>query len=124
MIDLKEDNLESFTGTECYYRHFTRKLVYTDGVKYLAEHGEAYWLIDLVASYQNGPAIAKNERLQEFQLWEVKLVGKGCVVTCREDSNIPPSITQEIEYTDFPFDIKFYVEGGEIGPVMLLRSEH
>ncbi len=42
-----EDELEQFYGTEKWYRHFTG-LVYTDGIKYLAENAGAYWLIDLV----------------------------------------------------------------------------
>ena len=61
-----EDDLHAFTGTEHYYRHFTG-LHYTDGIYYLAEHARAYWLIDLVASYQH--------RLKKvpFQLWELRV---------------------------------------------------
>jgi hypothetical protein len=45
--------LTQFTGTEHYYR-LNRKCVLTDGTKYLAETAEAYWLLDVAASYLLG----------------------------------------------------------------------
>jgi hypothetical protein len=39
-----------FTGTTAYHLHAPR-LVLTDGAKYVAEHAEAYWLMDAIASY-------------------------------------------------------------------------
>ena len=119
MITLKESDLGWFTGTENHWKN-VNGLIYTDGIKYMLEKGEAYWLLDAVASYQKTPKILNNYRLQDFQLWALKKVGKGCVLTCREDSDMDPVVEQHIEYTDFPFDIEFYVEGG----VMLLKSEH
>ncbi len=59
-----EDELEQFHGTEKWYRHFTG-LVYTDGIKYLAENAGAYWLIDLVGAYQ--PYLRK----VPFQVWNL-----------------------------------------------------
>ena len=47
--------LRQFTGTEKWYRHpFVRTVLYTDGVKYVAEQGGAYWLIDDIAFAQRG----------------------------------------------------------------------
>jgi hypothetical protein len=43
--------LAMHTGTATWFRHWTGSLVYTEGVKYLAETFGAYWLIDLVASW-------------------------------------------------------------------------
>jgi hypothetical protein len=59
-------NLEHFCGSEEYYKHFLG-LLYTEGVKYLAENAEAYWLIDAIVSYQ--PRLRKVRSLSEFQLW-------------------------------------------------------
>ncbi len=110
-------NLDQFTGTENYYRHGSG-LLYTDGVKYVAEEGKAYWLIDAIASYQRE---LKSERLREFQLWELRVQDRQGVLTCKEDSDCPEVVRQEIEFTDFPLDyIKLYVESG----VVLLPSEH
>lgn len=117
---LTENDLAGFYGSENFYRHAFGNLIYTDGIRYMAIEGNAYWLIDVIASYQSEPVISKNERLQDFQLWELKKVGKGGVITCREDSDIKPVITQELEFADFPFDIKLYVENG----TLLLPSEH
>ena len=107
--------LSSFTGTEYYYRHFTG-LKFTDGIKYLADKTDCYWLIDLIGSYQN--------LLKEipFQVWTVK-VNKGgyAVVTCREDTNEPVIVKQEIEYTDFPLsEFECYCIDG----VLILKSEY
>jgi len=59
-------NLQHFCGTEQYYPHWLG-IRYTDGVKYLADNAEAYWLIDAIASHQ--PKALRNQRLREFQVW-------------------------------------------------------
>jgi len=126
MATIKQEDLTHFYGTTAYYKHWTPHLVFTDGVRYLAENG-AMWLVDAIASYQ--PQLSGNQRLQEFQLWNLKLDGNGgAVLTCQEDSNQPNIVKQEIEYTDFPFAIKLYVEPGSFAGkpvrVLLLPSEH
>ena len=47
-----EADLAQFSGTDNWWKHRTGRLTYTDGVKFLAEKAGAFWLIDLVASYQ------------------------------------------------------------------------
>lgn len=117
---LTQADLHQFTGTENYFKHWTQRLVYTDGVKHMAEAGEAYWLIDAIASHQ--PTL-RHAELREFQLWTLRKnkTGNGAVLTCAADSGRPPAITQRISFTDFPLnEVKLYVEGG----VLLLPSEH
>ncbi len=73
-----EDELEQFHGTTRYYRNFTG-LLFTDGIKYLADRPDCYWLIDLVGSYQ--------PQLEDirFQLWEVEVVEQmSGLVTVRD----------------------------------------
>ena len=110
-------DLAQFTGTENYYKYHGG-LVLTDGIKYLADQAGAYWLLDIVASYQRKLAGVG------FQLWRIETCGlgnKSAVVTCREDSDQPDIVKQEIEYTDFPLDsFEFYV----IDNVILLKSEY
>jgi hypothetical protein len=115
---ITKDDLSNFYGTSQWYIHWTRKLKYTDGIHFLCENGAA-WLIDAIASYQ-GEKKLQTRGLKEFQVWELKVKDKKGILTCKADSGIPPVITQEIEYTDFPFDISIWVEGG----VALLPSEH
>ena len=113
---LKESDLNQFTGTLKYYTHWTR-IQYTDGIKFLAEQGEAYWLIDAITSYQT-----KKIRRIPFQVWELKKTEKTkAILTMKEDTNQPELIKQEIPYTDFPLnEIKLYLIDG----ILLLPSEY
>lgn len=132
---LTASDLDQFTGTENWYIHFFRQMVYTDGIKYMAEHAQAYWLIDAVASYQpqinSGKITSKapDFDLRDFQLWRLQVNTaangrKSAVLTCRGDTDLPIVVEQHIEFTDFPLDtFEFYVERGE-KPTMLLKSEH
>lgn len=122
-----ESDLNQFTGTEGYHRWsiLFRSMVLTDGAKYLAEKAGAYWLMDAIASHQ--PAMRKNAKLQDFQLWILKRVkGKEFLLACYEDSDRKPFIKQKIEYSDFPLDeIKFYVQpADESTKVVMLTSEY
>lgn len=112
--ELLKKELAGFTGTEAYHRCWLG-FVFTDGVKFLAEKGRCYWLLDVIGSYQN--------KLEDstFQIWELKVDKGEGVVTMREDSNLPVRITQQIKYTDFCLDhIKLYFIDG----VLLLPSEN
>lgn len=124
---LTQADLDQFIGTSCYYRYlFGLKL--TDGVKYLADNagGGAYWLLDIIASYQT----SKKVRGEGFQLWELKLVEKSkdphinnqpAVVTMKSDSDRPNIVRQTIMHTDFPLEsVKLYLIDG----VILLPSEY
>ena len=108
---LKESDLEQFTGTEQYYKHWLG-INYTDGVKYLAERAGAYWLIDLIASYR---------RKEPFQIWRLEKKDKGWLATMQEYSDQPVLVRQEIEYSDFPLD---KIELWLIDGVLLLKSEY
>ena len=113
-IDKIRSGLKQFMGSMNHYRGFLG-VRYTDGVKYLADRCGAYWFIDLIASYQ------KMLEKMYFQLWGIDVHGDNtATVTCREDSNRMPVVTQEIEYTDFPFDYELYC----INRVILLKSEY
>lgn len=105
--------LEGFSGTEGYTRYLGGLLL-TDGVRFLAENGECFWLLDIIASYQ--PKCKKDASLREMQFWTLKRnkTTSGAVVTC-EDGNGKVKITQRIEFTDFPMDeVKVWVEFGSV----------
>jgi len=112
MTDL---NLDQFTGTSQYYKHFTG-LLYTDGIKFLADKAKCYWFIDIVASNQYK---FKNTH---FQIWKLKVdENSEGLVTMKEDTDKPILVSQHIPYTDFPLDeIEVYC----IDNVMLLKSEY
>lgn len=118
-----EIDLSQFIGTENWYKH-PFGITYTDGIKYLVDKAKAYWLLDIVASYQ------PKHKDKHFQIWKLTVNKdlspsgseiRTAIITMREDSNKPIIIKQEIKYTDFPLDeIEFYcIEG-----VVLLKSEY
>jgi hypothetical protein len=110
-----EEELDQFNGTSKYYRSFTG-LLFTDGIKYLADRAGCYWLIDLVGSYQSELAHIP------FQLWEVEVVEQYAgVVTMREDLDEPALVRQNFPFTDFPIEkFSFYC----VSNVMMLKSEY
>jgi hypothetical protein len=115
------NDLAGFTGSDEFYQHWTRRLVYTQGVLFLAENAGAHWLIDLIASHQ----LDKRLRTEDFQLWTLTIRSdKTARAEVLRDSGQPPLLFQEIEYTDFPVElaaeIKLYVRDG----VLMLPSEY
>ncbi len=104
--ELFNKELAGFTETEAHHKCWLG-FVFTDGVKFLAEKGRCYWLLDVIGSYQ------KKLEDSTFQIWELKVEDSEGVVTMKEDSNLPVKITQKIKYTDFCLDyIKLYFIDG------------
>lgn len=122
---ISESDLRQFSGGDDRYRHWLGAIVYTGGVKYLAESAGAYWLIDAIASHQR--KAMRNPRLREIQFWELKVAeDRSAVLTCREDGGMPPAIRQKIEYSDFRENcglesVKLYLCDGA---VLMLPSEY
>ena len=114
-----ENDLAQFCGTENWCKHWTGRLTFTDGVKFLAEKAGAFWLIDLVASYQTARL-----RQEEFQVWILTVDRERtpmAVATCQADTNAPVLVRQPIDYTDFPLpSIKLWLVGG----VLMLPNEY
>lgn len=112
-----EYDLRQFTGTDQWYRHsLCRKILYTDGVKYLADVAGAHWLVDKIATNQMRSKI----KAEEFQVWKLKVDDSKGVLTC-EDGNGGRLHREKLTFTDFPLaEIDLWVEGN----VILLPSEH
>ena len=96
----------------------------TDGANYLAIRGGAYWLMDIVGSYQ----FKTKFRREPFQVWKLKKVKNKDDVMAEvvaDDGNGHVLARQKIPYTDF-FDkyegdeIKLYFDTG----VIMLPSEY
>lgn len=109
-------DLAHFTGSETFYRHgLMRNVVYTEGVKYLAERGSAFWLLDKIATLQMLPKI----RAEHFQAWKLVVGETGASLTCG-DGNGNVVYSEAIEYTDFPLPwIDLWAVMGEHRTVML-----
>lgn len=116
---LSKADLAMFTGTENWYRHpFVRKVLFTDGIKYVADRAGAYWLIDEIAFKQHIPEFA----CEPFQVWTLKvdLQKEAAVLNC-DDGNGNLVFSKLIHYTDFPLnEITLYFTDN----VLLLPSEY
>lgn len=110
-------SLAMHTGSESLFRHWTRHLVYTEGVQDLAEQANAYWLIDLAASWMTEPPI----RSEEFVVWKLTVNADRTALAVADDGNGNELARQEIGSTDFPLDeISLYLTNG----TLLLPSEY
>jgi hypothetical protein len=106
-----------FTGTSCYHRFSViTKLVLTDGTKYLADKYGAYWLMDLIASWQYKSKV----RRESFQVWTLEKRADGSARILATDGNHNKLTVQIVPWTDFPESIKLYCVDG----VILLPSEY
>jgi len=107
------DDFGSSNGSENFYDSSLsfrgQGLTYTDGVRELAENCGAYWLIDLVVSYQGTPEI----NLQRFQVWELKREMNDAFSVVASDGNKNQIASQKIPFSDFPYDtaILWLVDG-------------
>ena len=81
-------------------------MIYSPGVKFVADKAEAYWLIDAIASYFMGGQMAyPDSRLDTLQFWRLEVKeDRTARLTARADSGVEPYVIQRIEYTDFPLE--------------------
>ena len=122
------NNLEQFYGTENYWKNPFHPFKYTDGVKYVADEGRAYWLLDAIGSWQIHPDIKNDHALQEYQFWTLTVnTERSALLTCERDKG-DVKIEQKIPCTDFPLEkiclyligMRWYRDGG----VLMLPSEY
>ena len=122
-----ESGLAHCYGTDGYHYNqlFGKNFVYTDGIKYLLEAADAYWLMQAIFSYK---------RKEDFQVWNLKVVNSKAVLTMKEDTGCHNLVEQEIPFTDFPLDeIEFYAVNDHCGQncewcdahvVLMLKTEY
>ena len=117
---ISEADLAHFTGSENWYRHgIARDVLFTDGAKFIADEGGAYWLLDAIALCQR---TEKHVAAEEFQVWTLKvdLEKRRAVLAC-DDGNGNVVFSKKIEFTDFPLAaITFYYTDS----TLLLPSEY
>jgi hypothetical protein len=116
--NLTKADLRQFTGSEHWYRHhLVRKILYTDGAQYVAEHGDAHWLLDEISFAQS----LANVAAERFQVWELSVaINRTAGLVC-SDGNGRVAYVKTLDWTDFPLDeISFYF----IDNTILLPSEY
>jgi hypothetical protein len=118
---LEEDALRAelarFRRSEESYVHPSQALVYTAGVKFLAERCGLFWLIDVIAAWQ-GRAL-RDPDLAIFQLWELRPIGTRRALVCLRDSE-SVAFALPVGNRDSALDyVSLYVQFG----VLMLPSE-
>jgi hypothetical protein len=110
-------NLMQFTGTTQWYRHpLFRTCLYTDGIQFLAEKAECYWLLDHIFANQALPKV----KAEPFQTWTITLLEEGCEIVV-DNGNGKVIKKWKIPFTTFPLDEqKLYFTDN----VLLLPSEN
>ncbi|RZN30501.1 DUF6876 family protein [Bradyrhizobium sp. Leo121] len=74
-------DLAQFTGTSQWFRHaLVRTVLYTDGIQFLAERANAYWLLDKIATLQLDPKIGA----EPFQVWKLEVADNIGALTCND----------------------------------------
>ena len=114
---LNRDELKNFTGSEHWYR-INKTILCTDGAKYVAETGGAYWLLGEIALSQ---AFEKKVAAEEFQVWVLKVNPDQTARLKCEDGNGHTVYSKKIPWTDFPLpEITLWYSNN----VIYLPSEH
>lgn len=103
-------DLQQFTGDLERFRHpLARRVIYTPGIKFLADRASAYWLIDEIALVIAGGEVAKaglsDPRVLSLHFWRLDVSqDRSAELTARADSDVAPFVRRQIPWTDFPLD--------------------
>lgn len=120
-------NLRHFTGTTKYHKlsSLFPNFLLTDGAKFLAVECEAYWFLELIASYQGDRRIRNCSHFKEGpQFWTLKVKDSEGVATCEWNEG-ETVFKQEIPYTDFPLEeVRVYVGRNGRQLIAYLPTEH
>lgn len=118
------EGLKQFYGTTQYFR-VSPRLVLTDGMKYLCDSCECYWLADIVSSILFDNKILTYFKRQSPVVVSIKKNDKGGFLVSVGNNEKKPIYTQEIESSDFPLDsFWFYVGDNGNFWVAMVPSEN
>ena len=107
---LTHADLQHFTGDLERFRHsLNRRVIYTPGIRHVAERGGAYWLLDEIALFIGTAefyrAVAGDPRIGDLHFWRLEIgENRSARLIARADSDVEPFLVRDIRYTDFPLD--------------------
>ncbi len=110
-----------------WIRHWAAptKILFSTVLQDFAERNGAHWLIDAIASHLSHSdelkaCRAKDEAFDYLHFWHlVPNDDGGATLTAVKDQDLPPVVTQEIEFTDLDFSLhggKVTIYAGTDGP--------
>lgn len=92
--------LAQFIGSEKFYRHSSvAEIIYSEGARYVAEVGGAYWLLDEIAFAQR---FELEVRKEQFQVWDLYVASSGSATLTCTDGDRKTVYKKKINWTDFP----------------------
>ncbi|MEO8963803.1 MAG: DUF6876 family protein [Gammaproteobacteria bacterium] len=122
----KLEELNQFSGSEQFFKHgLNRKLVYTEGIQYLAEKTKCYWMIDVIALVFY-PVLLKKHKDYFYSIKFIAREDKSGLFTV-EDGNNNVHFTHRIKYTSFPIlekPVRFYLCESEDCYCLMLTGEY
>lgn len=92
-------SLASFNNIEYYYSiNRFYKGIMSDGVQFLKDEFDAYWLVDLIESLQKKPQVKK----ELFQIWRLKINDDktGTIVATTKQEEL--ILERHIGFVEFP----------------------
>ena len=122
IADLSLPQLETFIGTQQYYRYMG--VLLTDGIRYIMENGYAWFVTDAIAVIVAHPKIRQYLQKDDFLTINLKLNkdkdGYTTADMIIEDGNYNRLYRQHYDITDAKRELKlFYTDG-----VLMLASEY
>jgi hypothetical protein len=124
-VNFDLSDLNQFSGSEQFFKHkVNRKLIYTEGVQYLAKEAGCYWLIDEIA------CVLLPHLLKEYNdgFYSLQLLVTDCsAVITVDDGNGNIHIKHKINFTDFPISgkpIKFFLCESDKYYCLMLPGEY
>jgi hypothetical protein len=118
-VNKLKENLKRFTGSTQVFQYTLGDyaILFTEGVKYVADEGHGWWLVDLILSYQFQPLIYR----EKFQRWVLKKYSDDTWTINCTDGNGKVLASQHIQYSDFPLpEFTLWV----VNETILLPSEY
>jgi hypothetical protein len=119
---LKAKNVEYYKnahaiGTDGYYKTISRILLFTDGVKAMAEDLECFWAIDVVVSY--------TKKFKDDFMSAYFILNNGGCDFYLTDGNDNVIVYQKIPFTDLTQNINLFVSRADSDRyVLMLPSEY
>lgn len=128
---LTQADLRHFTGDLERYRHWANhRVIYTAGIRHMADAGGAHWLVDKIALALGSKPLqqrfATDPRAAEMLFWTLRVnPDASATLVAIVDKGEAPIFECRIDYTDFPLDradIWTAFDGGKW--TLYLPSEH
>ena len=88
------------SGSPKFHQHQSYSILFSDGIKCMADTTRCYWLIELIAFYQDKPEIGK----LKFQCWELLRATESAFDIIATDSHNHIVIAHQVPFIDFPYD--------------------